>query len=142
MRAESFIAEDGTQLKRRSWPAGERPKATVAIAHGIGEHGGRYAWVASRLNSAGYAVEAMDARGHGESGGTRVLIRSVSDLARDYGGFCDQLLAEGRSNKEVATLLGLSLSTVETHRANMMQKLNLHNTAEVVLYAVRKRIIV
>src|SRR5687767_7791613 len=96
-RAESFIAEDGTQLKRRSWPAGERPKATVAIAHGIGEHGGRYAWVASRLNSAGYAVEAMDARGHGESGGTRVLIRSVSDLARDYGGFCDQLLAEGRS---------------------------------------------
>lgn len=53
-----------------------------------------------------------------------------------------QLLAEGRSNKEVATELDLSLSTVETHRANLMQKLNLHNTAEVVLYAVRKGIIV
>ena len=53
-----------------------------------------------------------------------------------------QLLAEGRSNKEVAMVLDLSLSTVETHRANLMQKLNLHNTAEVVLYAVRKRIIV
>lgn len=53
-----------------------------------------------------------------------------------------QLLAEGRSNKEVAAVLDLSLSTVETHRANMMQKLNLHNTAEVVLYAVRKGIIV
>jgi DNA-binding NarL/FixJ family response regulator len=53
-----------------------------------------------------------------------------------------QLLAEGRSNKEVATLLDLGLSTVETHRANLMQKLNLHNTAEIVLYAVRKRIIV
>jgi two-component system response regulator NreC len=53
-----------------------------------------------------------------------------------------QLLAEGRSNKEVATLLELSLSTVETHRGNLMQKLNLHNTAEIVLYAVRKRIIV
>jgi two-component system, NarL family, response regulator NreC len=52
------------------------------------------------------------------------------------------LLAEGRSNKEVATLLDLGLSTVETHRANLMQKLNLHNTAEIVLYAVRKRIIV
>jgi DNA-binding NarL/FixJ family response regulator len=52
-----------------------------------------------------------------------------------------QLLAEGRSNKEVATLLDLSLSTVETHRANLMQKLNLHNTAEIVLYAVRKGII-
>jgi len=53
-----------------------------------------------------------------------------------------QLLAEGRSNKEVATLLNLGLSTVETHRANLMQKLGLHNTAEIVLYAVRKGIIV
>ena len=53
-----------------------------------------------------------------------------------------QLLAEGRSNKEVATLLDVGLSTIETHRANLMQKLNLHNTAEIVLYAVRKRIIV
>jgi DNA-binding NarL/FixJ family response regulator len=53
-----------------------------------------------------------------------------------------QLLAEGRTNKEVATLLNLGLSTVETHRANLMQKLNLHNTAEIVLYAVRKGIIV
>jgi two-component system, NarL family, response regulator NreC len=53
-----------------------------------------------------------------------------------------QLLAEGRSNKEVAALLDLGLSTVETHRANLMQKLNLHNTAEIVLYAVRKGIIV
>lgn len=51
------------------------------------------------------------------------------------------LLAEGRSNKEVATLRDLGLSTVETHRANLMQKLNLHNTAEIVLYAVRKGII-
>jgi DNA-binding NarL/FixJ family response regulator len=53
-----------------------------------------------------------------------------------------QLLAEGRSNKEVATLLELGLSTVETHRSNLMQKLNLHNTAEIVLYAVRKGLIV
>jgi DNA-binding NarL/FixJ family response regulator len=52
-----------------------------------------------------------------------------------------QLLAEGKSNKEVATLLDLSLYTVETHRSNLMQKLNLHNTAEIVLYAVRKKII-
>lgn len=52
-----------------------------------------------------------------------------------------QLLAEGRSNKEVATQLNVGLSTIETHRANLMQKLNLHSTAEIVLYAVRKRII-
>ena len=52
-----------------------------------------------------------------------------------------QLLAEGRSNKEVAALLGIGLSTVETHRAKVMQKLTLHNTAELVLYAVRKGIV-
>ena len=52
-----------------------------------------------------------------------------------------QLLAEGRSNKEVANLLGLSVTTVETHRTNLMQKLDLHSTAEIVLYAVRKRIV-
>jgi len=52
-----------------------------------------------------------------------------------------QLLAEGRSNKDVAQLLDLSVYTVETHRTRIMQKLNLHNTAELVLYAVRKKII-
>jgi two-component system response regulator NreC len=52
-----------------------------------------------------------------------------------------QLLAEGKTNKEVATLLNISVYTVETHRNKILQKLNLHNTAELVLYAVRKRII-
>ncbi len=52
-----------------------------------------------------------------------------------------QLLAEGKSNKEAANILDLSLSTVETHRTNLMQKLNLHSTAGIVLYAVRKKII-
>jgi DNA-binding NarL/FixJ family response regulator len=51
------------------------------------------------------------------------------------------LLAEGKSNKEVATLLDVGVSTVETHRSNMMQKLDLHGTAEIVLYAVRKGLI-
>ena len=52
-----------------------------------------------------------------------------------------QLLAEGKSNKDAAALLKLSPYTVETHRTNLMQKLGLHNTAEIVLYAVRKAII-
>ena len=52
-----------------------------------------------------------------------------------------QLLAEGKSNKEVAGVLDLSPYTIETHRTNLMQKLGLHNTAEIVLYAVRKAII-
>ena len=52
-----------------------------------------------------------------------------------------QLLAEGKTNKEAAALLNLSLYTVETHRTHILQKLNLHSTAELVLYAVRKGII-
>jgi len=52
-----------------------------------------------------------------------------------------QLLAEGRTNKEVATALNISLYTVETHRGHILQKLNLHSSAELVLYAVRKGVI-
>jgi two-component system, NarL family, response regulator NreC len=52
-----------------------------------------------------------------------------------------QLVAEGRSNKDIAELLSISPGTVETHRAHIFQKLDLHNAAEVVLYAVRRGII-
>lgn len=52
-----------------------------------------------------------------------------------------QLIAEGKSNKEAAAVLDVSPYTIETHRTNLMQKLGLHNTAEIVLYAVRKGII-
>ncbi len=52
-----------------------------------------------------------------------------------------QLLAEGKSNKDVAGRLGLSTYTVETHRGNLMEKLNLHSMPELILYAVRKGII-
>jgi DNA-binding NarL/FixJ family response regulator len=52
-----------------------------------------------------------------------------------------QLIAEGKSNKDVATHLSLSLHTVETHRTNILQKLNLHSVPELILYAVRKGII-
>ena len=52
-----------------------------------------------------------------------------------------QLIAEGHSNKEIADVLSISPATVETHRARIFQKLDLHNTAEVVLYAVRRGVI-
>jgi RNA polymerase sigma factor (sigma-70 family) len=52
-----------------------------------------------------------------------------------------QLLAEGKTNKDVAALLDVSPYTVESHRTNLMQKLNVHNTAEIVLYAVRKGLV-
>lgn len=52
-----------------------------------------------------------------------------------------QLVAEGKVNKEIASLLNLSLYTVETHRTHILQKLNLHSIPELILYAVRKGII-
>jgi len=52
-----------------------------------------------------------------------------------------QLLTEGKSNKEVASLLGISVNTAEAHRANIMLKLGLHSLAELVHYAIRNQII-
>ena len=52
-----------------------------------------------------------------------------------------QLIAEGKANKEIAHILSISPSTVETHRARIMEKLDLHSAAEIVLYAVRRGVI-
>src|SRR5207253_10134099 len=52
-----------------------------------------------------------------------------------------QLLAEGKSTKDVASILSLSVKTAETHRSNIMSKLGLHSVSEVVLYAVRNGIV-
>jgi len=52
-----------------------------------------------------------------------------------------QLVAEGHSNKQIATMLYLSPATIDTHRSHILQKLDVHNTAELVLYAVRRGVI-
>ncbi len=52
-----------------------------------------------------------------------------------------QLIAEARTSREVAEVLDISPATVETHRARILQKLDIHNTAELVLYAVRRGVI-
>ena len=77
------------------------------------------------------SVQAMRDRG----------VRDSFDLLTEREREVLQLLAEGRSNKEAAGVLKLSPYTVETHRTNLMQKLGLHNTAEIVLYAVRKGVV-
>ena len=52
-----------------------------------------------------------------------------------------QILAEGRSTKEVATLLNIAVKTAETHRTNIMRKLDLHSVSELVLYAIRNQVV-
>ena len=63
--------------------------------------------------------------------------QTLSDREREI----FQLIAEARTNKEIASLLGISLSTVETHRAKIIQKLDLHSAAQIALYAVRRGVI-
>ncbi|HEX6887692.1 MAG TPA: alpha/beta hydrolase [Candidatus Nanopelagicales bacterium] len=72
MTSTTFTLEspDGTGL-HATWSAPESPKATIVLVHGLGEHSGRHAHVAARLNEAGYAVEQFDLRGHGRSPGAR-----------------------------------------------------------------------
>jgi two-component system response regulator NreC len=71
--------------------------------------------------------------------GTKTTDRNASLSEREREIF--QLVAEGRTNREVAEILSISPATVETHRAHILQKLGVHNTAELVLYAVRRGII-
>jgi Bacterial regulatory proteins, luxR family len=52
-----------------------------------------------------------------------------------------QLLAEGESSKEVATILGITTNTVDTHRSNLMRKLNCHSVTELIRYAIRNHIV-
>lgn len=52
-----------------------------------------------------------------------------------------QLIAQGKSNKEIAAVLDLSVNTVSVHRANLMEKMNIHRTAELVLFAIRKGLV-
>ena len=53
-----------------------------------------------------------------------------------------QLIAQGKSNKEIAVLLDLSVNTVAVHRANLMNTLQLHKAAELVLFAVKKGLVI
>ena len=51
------------------------------------------------------------------------------------------MIAEGNSVKEIAAMLGLSIKTVEAHKFNLMRKLNIHNKAQLVTYAIQKKIV-
>jgi acylglycerol lipase len=67
----------------RDWPAPVRPKAAVALLHGLAEHSGRYEHVAAELNSAGYSVVAVDIRGHGASPGWPGEVDGLDDWVAD-----------------------------------------------------------
>src|SRR5690606_5365987 len=79
----TFRAFDGETIFHQAWLPDGTPRAVVLLVHGLGEHSGRYAHVASALVTAGCAVYALDHRGHGRSTGRRAFVRSYDEFLRD-----------------------------------------------------------
>ncbi len=102
-----FTTSDGLSLYRQRWlPQGE-PRAVVAVLHGLGEHSGRYAHVAAALVDAGYAVHALDHRGHGKSDGKRAYLKSYDEFMRDLVQF--RALIEAEHPGKPLVVLGHSM---------------------------------
>lgn len=80
---DRFTSRDGLSLFEQWWLPDREPAAAVVVVHGINEHSGRYARLAGDLNQRGYAVYALDLRGHGRSEGDRALIRSFDEYLGD-----------------------------------------------------------
>ena len=88
-RERGFQSEHGYTLHYREWlPPGDA-KGTVFIAHGLGEHSGRYRHVAAALTEAGFACCGIDQRGHGKSGGLRAYVPDLRHTADDLGQLID-----------------------------------------------------
>jgi alpha-beta hydrolase superfamily lysophospholipase len=101
----TLLCADGTRLFYREWLV-DAPRAIVHIVHGLGEHSGRYAHVAARLNALRIGVRAHDQRGHGRSEGARGALRHSDDFLEDL-----RLVLEDFAHQQGATpfLLGHSL---------------------------------
>lgn len=93
--AGTLRTDDGLTLATRRWRPHENPKGAVALVHGIGEHSGRYAHVATHLMLHDYAVHAFDLRGHGRSEGhPRVYVESFDEYVEDLDRFLAHVRAE------------------------------------------------
>jgi acylglycerol lipase len=97
----------GAKIYWQAWLPPSTPRAVVVIAHGVGEHSGRYGHVAGRLTAAGFAAYALDHRGHGCSSGPRALIDSMDHAVADLDSFVS--LVTSRHGGRPVHLLGHSM---------------------------------
>jgi acylglycerol lipase len=104
---DRFTARDGLSLYEQWWIPEREPQAVVVVVHGVCEHSGRYARLADDLNRHGYAVYAMDLRGHGRSDGDRVLVRSFDQYLDDVELLLERVAA--RQSGKPLFLLGHSM---------------------------------
>lgn len=84
---------DGTTLFTRSWTPDRPLRALVVLVHGVHEHSGRYAYLASVLLARGIGVRALDLRGHGQSDGPRGQVETFQDYVTDLAPFVEETLA-------------------------------------------------
>jgi acylglycerol lipase len=80
---QDITSKDGTKLHVRTWLPVGVPRAVVVLVHGLKAHSGLYEWPATHLANAGFAVYALDLRGHGKSGGDRLYAASMSEYIDD-----------------------------------------------------------
>lgn len=93
-RQDTFVGVGGVTLYWQAWAPAGPPRATVVLAHGMGEHSGRYADLAGRLVDSGYAVFALDHRSHGRSGGPRGRFSPATDLVDDFETFVSTVVEQ------------------------------------------------
>jgi DNA-binding NarL/FixJ family response regulator len=110
---------------------GDTARLLVAAIESIAQHKPFFTGTASEVVLGGYLRPGQPARKE-----SRALPRLTAREREIV-----QLLAEGKSNKEVGTALGVSVKTVDAHRANIMHKLNIHSVTDLVRYAIRNNII-
>jgi acylglycerol lipase len=79
-----FSGERGLEIYWQAWlPEDVPPRATIVLAHGASEHSGRYAWTGEQFATRGYALYAIDHRGHGRSAGDRAVIDRMKNAVED-----------------------------------------------------------
>lgn len=129
--SEQLVAEVLAAGARGYILKGDTSRLLVAAIESIAEHKPFFTGTASEVVLGGYLRPGQPARKE-----SRALPRLTAREREIV-----QLLAEGKSNKDVAVALGISVKTVDAHRANIMHKLNLHSVTDLVRYAIRNNII-
>jgi acylglycerol lipase len=107
LRREGWIGRGGVDLYWQAWLPSAPPVAKVVLCHGIAEHGGRYPHAVGQLVAAGYGVFALDARGHGRSGGRRGSFDRFAQLVADLETLVEHIVALAPT--EALYLMGYSL---------------------------------
>ena len=93
-REGNFNGAGDVRIYWQAWLPDSEPRALIVLAHGASEHSGRYEWTASQLVDAGYAVYALDHRGHGKSEGARAVVDRLENAVADIGTLIEMAAAE------------------------------------------------